>query len=216
MNHVLTEHDLQPQRNVWAQIVIQTMEDLNPEDKAHYAGGGRWKNWVAEFREFHEMVRELNRAESNGVRFIPDYNALKMWAKGNLETHGMDRFDGRVFSVEPSAKVAARLEVKRQEQLKYNILIKRWIDRVYGHGDAMLTAMIVIENPGLITEYAQNAGMKTDTAREAEKRVASIARGQLARLIGEFRAESPTRKKLMERKRIAFTVSTRITKEDIS
>ena len=128
----------------------------------------------------------------------------------------MDRFDGRVFSVEPSAKVAARLEVKRQEQLKYNILIKRWIDRVYGHGDAMLTAMIVLENPGLITEYAQNAGMKTDTAKEAEKRVTNIARGQLARLIEEFRAESPTTKTLMKPKRIAFTVSTKITKEDVS
>lgn len=172
MNHdLLTEHDLHGARNLHAEFVIQTMYDLDPINNKNHFGRGKGE-WVAEFKAFKAQVEA--RPVFSRVRRHKAIDVIRKWAVSELEHSEMRGLYGG----------------RRREQLRYNAILRRWIDRVYGDGDAMLSAFVVLENPGTIREHAENAGMKTSVAKIAEKKVVEMAGVQGARLLEKLEAES--------------------------
>jgi hypothetical protein len=181
MNHTATDKEIQPERNLWAEMILNSLNDLDPETNTGICNNRRWTNWIAEYCDFHESFKNWHIATRNNVRFIPHLNALNLWAVGGLDDYAMDRFIG---------KPKTRISKHRRNQIRYNLTLKRWIDRVYVDGDAMLTALMIVRNPGLMEEYATRAGMNRLMAIELEARLKAKARPQLDRLFRGLVLES--------------------------
>jgi hypothetical protein len=215
MNHICTEYDLQSYRNLWGEMIIQTLNDLGIDTTTGALKMGRNRNWVGRFIGFHDALRAECEKKEKPVSYVSDWNAIKMWAVGCLEAHAMRELSGE-SDPEQTEEVAIELENRKKHQLRYNYRVKRWLDQVYAIGDPMLTAMIVTENEGMITEAAESAGMMQRTARQAEKRVRQLADEQVVRLLTQLEASSTAKEKPFRITECGLRNEIITTKEDVS
>jgi hypothetical protein len=198
MNHTATDKEIQPERNLWAEMIIQTMEDLNPNARG-IDHNGTWRSWTRLFRPWLDTLKLDEDLVKRHVRFIGTETAVKLWARGTLEHYAMGRWE--------------RYNKDASRQRSYNVRVKRWLDRVYAYRDPRLTGLIVTENPGMIIEQAKNAGMESAVAEMVEQRVMDKAAIQTARLFLELGQKSQP----MSARRFKWrTYRNEILKEDVS
>ena len=153
MNHILTNEDLVNAKNLHAAIFIGMMEDLGL-DTGSMKYKNTLKNWIPKLRGALKYLHGLEYLEFTSFRPMTVEIAIKRWAVGDMESYNL-----------------ANTYRFRDRQLRYNLALKRFLDDIYGKGDAVLSALIVTENPGLVSEMARRGGLRQAEAENAEHRI---------------------------------------------
>lgn len=195
MNHILTNEDLVNDKNLHTAIFLGMMEDLGLKtDSMKYKN--TLKNWIPDLRGVLEYLHKTEYLSFTSFQPFTVEMAINRWAVGDVES----------FNIPNTYRF-------RDRQLRYNLAIKRWLDGIYGKGDAILSALIVRQNPGLVSEMARRGGLRYSEAANAEgviKRQADKILKELDRML-----ESDYTRPLMTHIRME-TIEMRILKEDVS
>ena len=153
MNHILTGHDLTGEHELHTAVFIAMLEDLGLcQDTMKRKR--TLKNWIPQFRGFMAYLEKQEYVKLTTFKPLPLKEAIMRWSTSDLDSFNCG--DG---------------QFKRPRQLKYNIAVKRWLDNLYWRGDAILSAAIVCNNPGLVSEMASKGGLTNKAANNSEMRL---------------------------------------------
>jgi hypothetical protein len=199
----LTE-DVAEIENLYAQLVIQTFDDLREEGDGskyisrNYLDSGDF--WIPYFCSLLEGVRQFGCVAGSPSRpqtvdvLVPDaFYAVHCWAKGSLDDFGDDVQDS-------------------WHQRAFNLNLKRFLDNVYLRGDRTLTAFVVALNSFEIRSFCLYAGMSQAKAREVENLAMDLSLEITKKaMIDLIEPAAPIKSRMIAR---LYEADARLTKED--
>jgi hypothetical protein len=191
--------------NLYAQLVIQTFDDLRDEDgdgakyiSRNYLGSGDY--WIPYFCSLLEGVRihgciAGNPAKPKDVTVsVPmALDAVILWAEGSLDDFG-------------------EIGADCWHQRAFNLNLKRFLDNVYLRGDRTLTAFTVLHNKGELEKFCKMAGLNRSRVGETLELAERISANLIAPAVRELKkAAEPIRSRMVAR---LYKTDADITQED--
>jgi hypothetical protein len=195
MNHIAHSDDVAGYKNLYASIIIQTFQDLEIPPRNYQQKYFGTADWIAELVWGLYQMKCSDDPRLTGQLIVTPVDAVRLWAVSALALYGLpEDFDPAKKINDRFTEDAIRFNWYRR-QVAINLGIKRFLDKAFGLGDAHLTAMVVMENVGLISDQALDAGLERNVADTVEKQVRQKAE-PLMRQAMKWLAQPPLRRNL--------------------
>ena len=197
--------DVSDIENLYAQMVIQTFDDLRDEEgdgskyiSRNYLGSGDY--WIPYFCSLLEGVRVHGciagspaKPKDVTVSVPTALDAVILWAEGSLDDFEDDDADC-------------------WHQRAFNLNLKRFLDNVYLRGDRTLTAFTVLHNKGELERFCKMAGLHRSRVFEVVGLAETISGKLIAPAVRELRKTAePIRSRMVAR---LYKTDAELTTED--
>ncbi len=193
MNHIAHPEDVAGYKNLFASIIIQTFQDLEIPPRNYQQKYFGTADWMAELIWVLYQMKQSTDQKISGQLIMTPLEAVRLWAVGGLDDYGLpEDFDPTHKINDRYTEEAIRFNWYKR-QLAINLGIKRFLDKAFGLGDAHLTAVVVMENAGLISDQALDAGLVRNVADSVEVQVRQKAEPLMKQVVKKL-ADVPLRR----------------------